>query len=181
MVRTETGLVTVATFRDYIQANIAKTKLESEGMRGFLADDVIVTLNWLYSNAYGGVKLKVGIDDSDQARAILDREWPPPEPPGSQKASGPFCPACGSQYIYDFGFYRRLLFRLWAALSLVGLSAFISGAAFMGVFDYGIAAFFACMAVAIIFLYKGPQWECNDCGHLWPKQRNPDTPEGRRK
>lgn len=66
-------LVTVATFRDYIQANVAKTKLQSEGIECWLADDFIITLQWLYSLAFGGVKLKVRESDRGHAHAILEQ------------------------------------------------------------------------------------------------------------
>lgn len=64
-------LVTIASFRDYVQANIAKTKLESEGVDCWIADDVVVTLNWFESQLLGGVKLRVRESESREARAAL--------------------------------------------------------------------------------------------------------------
>lgn len=68
---TDDDLVTIASFVDYILANVSKTKLQSEGIDCWLADDTIVTLNWLYSNMYGGVKLKVRESDAQRANTIL--------------------------------------------------------------------------------------------------------------
>lgn len=68
---TDQDLVTIASFRDYVQAHIAKSKLESEGFDCWIADDVVVTLNWFQSQFLGGVKLKVRENDAKGARAAL--------------------------------------------------------------------------------------------------------------
>jgi hypothetical protein len=64
-------LVTVASFMDYIQANVAKSRLEASGIGAWLANDIIVTLNWFYSFAYGGVKLWVRESDAATALELL--------------------------------------------------------------------------------------------------------------
>jgi hypothetical protein len=64
-------LVTVATFSTALEAHVARTKLESEGIEGFILDENIVGLNWLYSAAVGGVKLKVREDDLPVAQKLL--------------------------------------------------------------------------------------------------------------
>lgn len=64
-------LVTIGRFSQPLEAWLAKTKLESEGIECFLMDEHIVTMNWLYSNAVGGVKLKVREEDAEKAKRIL--------------------------------------------------------------------------------------------------------------
>ncbi|MCB0739046.1 MAG: DUF2007 domain-containing protein, partial [Bacteroidetes bacterium] len=62
------------TIRSYslpIEAQIAKAKLESEGIPVFLADENTINMQWLYSNAMGGVRLQVPDPYVDQALTIL--------------------------------------------------------------------------------------------------------------
>lgn len=65
-------LVTIATFGLPVEAHIARSKLESEGIDAIVADDNIVSINWLYSSAVGGVKLQVPESQALRAREILD-------------------------------------------------------------------------------------------------------------
>jgi hypothetical protein len=65
-------LVTVATFADPVQANLAKNRLEASGVRAFLANEEAVDMDWLLGNALGWIRLEVGDEDADDARAVLD-------------------------------------------------------------------------------------------------------------
>jgi hypothetical protein len=67
-------LVTLSTYRDLIEAEIVKGRLESEGIQCALVDDIMVSVNPLYSNAIGGVKLKVFEEDYDKALEIIAGE-----------------------------------------------------------------------------------------------------------
>ena len=67
-------LITIATFSLPIEAHILKTKLESEEIVCFIADENTVTMNWLYSNAIGGVKLQVKKSDFKKAMAIIQEK-----------------------------------------------------------------------------------------------------------
>ena len=51
------NLVTIATFDSPAEAEVARLALEEHGIRAFLADDNLVGMNWLLSNAVGGAKL----------------------------------------------------------------------------------------------------------------------------
>jgi hypothetical protein len=64
-------LVTIATFQSPVEASIAKSCLEAEGMDAFLADEAAVAMNWDLTNALGGIKLQVRMRQSEQAAAIL--------------------------------------------------------------------------------------------------------------
>jgi len=61
------GLVTIARFTNVIDAEIARTKLESEGIQGFIADEFT-------SRVYPGaidVRLLVHEEDAERAVEIL--------------------------------------------------------------------------------------------------------------
>src|SRR5262245_3733301 len=52
-------LVTVGTFRDLPEAHALKMRLEAAGIPAYLADAELVAMDWLLSNAVGGVKVQV--------------------------------------------------------------------------------------------------------------------------
>jgi hypothetical protein len=52
-------LTTVATYSLPYEAQIARAKLESEGIPAFVADEQTINMQWLYSDALGGVRVQV--------------------------------------------------------------------------------------------------------------------------
>jgi hypothetical protein len=70
-------LVTVATFENSTQAQVAKLALEAQGIRAILGDEMTVDLFWTLSNAISGVKVQVLEADADRAVQILERELGP--------------------------------------------------------------------------------------------------------
>ena len=65
-------LVTLEVFEKSIDAHLLKTKLESEGIPCFLFDENIVSMNLLYNNMVGGIKLKVGEESYEEALKIME-------------------------------------------------------------------------------------------------------------
>lgn len=107
--------VTVAAFTDALEANIARGRLEAEGVEAMLAHEHHVWANWLYSIALGGVKVQVRAQDTPRAREVIERlhageyALPDEEDPAC-------CPRCGSSDIAE----RRATWRL----AFVSLFAF---------------------------------------------------------
>jgi len=66
----EARYVTVATFDEVYKAELAKTILEEEGFTVQLRDREIVAMEWILSNAVGGVKVKV-LESVAEAAAII--------------------------------------------------------------------------------------------------------------
>lgn len=58
------AFVTLKVFQNSIDAHLLKTQLESEGIECFIFDEQMVTMNMLYSNAVGGIKLKIQEEDA---------------------------------------------------------------------------------------------------------------------
>src|SRR5947207_2122739 len=56
-------LVTVAALSTSPQAHACKLRLEAGGVRAYLADDNLIAMDWLLSNAIGGVKVQVAAED----------------------------------------------------------------------------------------------------------------------
>lgn len=107
--------ITVATFDDSVRANMARLKLESEGIACFLADEMLVSTDWLMSNAVGGIKLQVREGQVAAARAILARVRPADFL--DDEAQALVCPRCGS---------NRLL-PMWKSPGVLALSLFLVG------------------------------------------------------
>ena len=63
--------VTIARFQYSSEAEIMKGRLESDGIRVFLKDNITIDTDPLVSNAIGGIKLKVLAKDEETAREIL--------------------------------------------------------------------------------------------------------------
>jgi hypothetical protein len=114
-----TELVTLQQFRDVPEALLAKGKLESAGIACVLADGNLVRMDWLLSNAVGGIRLQVHQQDAESAREVLDEPIPTEfsEDEVGESYAQPRCPRC---YSLDIGFEkidRFWTFGLWLLLS----------------------------------------------------------------
>lgn len=65
------SLVTVASFGDVLEANLAKGMLESDGIQAYLAGGEVASMAWHLTGAIGGIKLQVASRDEQSARALL--------------------------------------------------------------------------------------------------------------
>lgn len=79
---------TIASFSTPAEAHVAMSRLISAGIAAAIRDEHTIALDWLVSNAIGGVKIEVPEDEVAAAREIL--ELPPPD------AGVLRCPYCGS-------------------------------------------------------------------------------------
>jgi hypothetical protein len=68
---TPESLVTVAKTSLAGEAHAMRVRLEAEGIPVFLFDEFTVTMDWLLSNAIGGVKVQVPDHCLERAREIL--------------------------------------------------------------------------------------------------------------
>lgn len=109
------GLVTIAQYRDLPEAGLAKSKLQAAGIPCFLDNEYTVGVNWLYSNALGGLKLNVPEECAEEAKAIIEEsiELVASEESG-ELLSDSACPACGSTKIEPNNYTRK-----FAALTLL--------------------------------------------------------------
>ncbi|HVP38402.1 MAG TPA: LITAF-like zinc ribbon domain-containing protein [Candidatus Saccharimonadales bacterium] len=79
-------LVTVAAFTSAVEAQNCRAALEDQGIQVVLADENLVSVDWLYSVGVGGVKLRVPAPEAERARQALRAARQVPVQ----------CPACGS-------------------------------------------------------------------------------------
>jgi len=143
-----TDWITLRTFDYTHQVAIFEAVLEANDIPVNLKDDLTVAANPLYSQAVGGIKLRVMKKDWEAANAILKEnaedasaleEGDYPEYLGN-------CPNCNSEDNRT----KRLPF-------LVNL-VFI-------------------LLLAIPFLFLKQEQECNNCGHVWKVGEDEDDEE----
>jgi hypothetical protein len=142
-------LVTIASFSHAPEAYVVFTKLQAEGILCFVADDFIVTMYWLWSNAVGGVKIRVRESDAEAAIKILDSI--PKELPEDNYESER-CPACNSLDT------RYHIFNLHA----IFISWFIT---------FILTTFISTDAGGFILPFFKFKWKCNKCGHQWRNRK----------
>lgn len=63
--------IVLRRYRDMPRAFVEKSVLEDAGIDCFLQDDNVVRMDWLWSNAMGGIKLVVRTRDAEEAEKIL--------------------------------------------------------------------------------------------------------------
>jgi hypothetical protein len=73
-------LVTIARFDLAGQAHIAKNALEAAGIKSVLADEQTIAMDWLLSNAIGGIKVQVLEEDAERAVTALEESLGSDEP-----------------------------------------------------------------------------------------------------
>jgi len=113
------NLVTIVASSQATEAYTLKSKLDAEGIWSLVADEHLITWNWLYSNAIGGVKLQVREPDVERAiealgieltGTVMDGEALDTEDDESK------CPNCSSFNIHYERYAKRPLFASWLLL-----------------------------------------------------------------
>lgn len=108
------NLVTIASYSTPYEANMVKSLLESAGIPAFVADEYTIGMNWLYSNALGGVKVQVPESLATEAQTILASEV---EPFATCESGVDACPKCGCKDTEDY-LDKRNSFLTWVLLGL---------------------------------------------------------------
>lgn len=113
----ETPAVIVSTFSQPQEAHVARSALTAAGIESWLSDEHIVSANWMYSNAVGGVKLLVRAEEAETAREVLGTTASS-QPAADETHLGHdqeaiVCPRCGSHDVARRWLGRRLSFLSW--------------------------------------------------------------------
>lgn len=130
------ALITFKTFDNSVDAHLLKIKLESEGIVCFLFDEHIVSINPLYSNLVGGIKLKINEEDVAHAKEILLELEETPYTADTGKVIS--CPKCASAHIQSG----------YKSMKSVG----------------GIISVITSLLLVVFPLYSKDVYKCLDCG-----------------
>jgi len=100
--------VTVASFSRPVEAYLARTQLEADGITCVVSDEYLIRVDWLLSNAVGGVKLMVPVWEAERAKEILR-----PRPrlvvvAGAGSDEEMICPRCHCDDVYFTRFSSRM-------------------------------------------------------------------------
>jgi hypothetical protein len=139
--------VTVASFSQPVEAHLARTKLESEGIPCVVDDEYLVRVNWLLSNAVGGVKLRVPPEDAAHARELLRPRPRLVVDESAEAGEGEMvCPNCRSLDVYYNRFSRRAAGVFW-------------------------------LLFGFIVPWLDRRWVCKQCGYEWKGRVKPANRE----
>ncbi|MCC6642088.1 MAG: DUF2007 domain-containing protein [Deltaproteobacteria bacterium] len=119
--RSPERLVTIAAFREPIEAHLARTRLECEGVACKLADEHIVGVYGGASSAVGGVKLQVRERDRERALRILEETSARPATSAewlTADLDAPRCGSCGSLRLQREPLGPARSFVVWLLLGL---------------------------------------------------------------
>lgn len=72
MVEANTGMITIARFSKPEDAHLLRMRLEAGDVPAYLQDENIIQMDWLYSNAVGGVRVQIAEEDLERAKEILE-------------------------------------------------------------------------------------------------------------
>lgn len=105
-----TRLVTIHTYGDSFEANLALNRLQAEGIQAFLLDEnMVATGGGLYTGLVGGIRLQVPEPDVERALSLLPKERKP----------GPLtCPKCGSTDVLCSHFLGSRIFLVLLFLGM---------------------------------------------------------------
>jgi hypothetical protein len=106
--------VPVASYTNYIDANIILGRLQEDGINCWLKDDNIVTLDPILTNAVGGIKLMVPATDAMKVLQILRNI--------NKEIKAKFsCPKCNSHNLEFVSTPRKL--SNWISVLTFGIFA----------------------------------------------------------
>lgn len=110
-------MIVIARFLFPHEAHIAKASLEAAGILSHLADEHTVNVQWLYSNAMGGVRLMVAEQHAEQARDILSSDFSQAVEDSHICSEGAdACPHCGSHELLPYTKGKRPTFVVFLLL-----------------------------------------------------------------
>lgn len=144
-------IVVYKTFTDPNNAHIVKGLLDSYGIKCFLSDENIVTLNAMYSSAVGGVKLNVFVKDLDRISEILESENALTEEISDivNDESKITCPLCHSSNVAFWGSVNKK-------------------------FGYSTVVIFSIITSFLLMIYPFNMrkvYHCFDCGYEFKKSK----------
>jgi hypothetical protein len=130
--------IAVASYSQPVEAHLARTKLESEGIPCVVNDEHLVRVDWFLSNAVGGVKLMVPRTEAQRARDAL-RPRPRLVAVAGRRATADgetVCPRCRSDDVYYSRYNRRVA----------------------GVFI---------LLLGFLIPWRDRRWTCTECDYQW--------------
>jgi rubredoxin len=132
--------ITVASFSQPVEAHLAKARLEADGITCIVSDEYLVRVDWLLSNAIGGVKLMVPVWEADQAKDVLRPRPRLVVAAGPESEEEMICPRCHTDDVY----YTRTFNHFGAGLVV--------------------------LLLGMVLPIRRRRWTCKQCGYAWKER-----------
>lgn len=158
--------VVIARFTTIGEAEVARSALRASGIEVDIADSNIIAMDWLASNALGGLKLVVRQEDAERAVQILaghDDDSMEVEAVPVAEDEPVVCPRCSSPDITPI---PRLRFFTLFTLAIGGAGYALQQT------DLALAAIFATALIATF----APSHRCVACGERLDLPADYDSP-----
>ncbi|QIO04484.1 DUF2007 domain-containing protein [Acinetobacter shaoyimingii] len=105
----------VATYSFPYEAQIAKARLDSVGIPSQIENEHTINMNWMYSNALGGVRIAVPLSYIDDAIFLLESDFSQ-DLKEQLQFTDPLCPKCQSLNIEPYTEGKRAAFLVFTLL-----------------------------------------------------------------
>jgi Putative prokaryotic signal transducing protein len=153
------ALVTVSTYRQMSEAQVARTALEAAGIPSVISSPFGEST--ALQSLGAGIRLQVHAEDAEDADAVLNHihgvshaEFV--RPSATDDAEPPSrCELCGSPDVQRVN--KLLVFAVVAPL-VAALFGYLG--------QQTLIAFYAVIVTAVCVLV-GARWKCRNCGHRW--------------
>jgi hypothetical protein len=106
--------IVVQSFSFPYEAQIAKTQLEAAEIPARIENEHTINMDWLYSNALGGVRLLVPENYAEEAKALLAQDFS--QELEQQFGASESCPKCGSTDIQPYTEGKRPAYLVFLLL-----------------------------------------------------------------
>lgn len=107
--------VVIASYSYPYEAQIANTRLLAEGIPSRIENEHTINMNWLYSNALGGVRLMVIAEYAAMAREIIAQDFSE-DVEQHFKIKADCCPQCGSDQVSAYTQGKKPAFLVFLLL-----------------------------------------------------------------
>ena len=113
------NLTKIASYSFPHQAHIAKASLDAANIPCFIANEYTINMQWLYSNAMGGVSLSVPSAFKEEAIEIINRDYSDAvekEFEVLEEEEKNSCPDCGSEQLEPYTIGKKSAFIVFLLL-----------------------------------------------------------------
>ena len=150
------GWALAARFTSIGEAVAARSALDAAGIENYVADENMISIDWLYSQAIRGFKMMVHDDDVERAREVIESlasaETGEVEPyPVERPRAAATCEECGSTELVRIPRFRIFLL---VAMVFIGIGAAVGQPLLAAT---GLIA----IAVGAVLM---PTHQCRSCG-----------------
>ena len=109
------NLVDIASFYYPLAAHMAKANLEAAHIPAFLTDEHTINMQWLYSDALGGVSVLVPFGHEEEAKKIIEEDFTE-NSKAEVETEETLCPHSGSRAVNAYTIGKKAAFLVFLLL-----------------------------------------------------------------